>query len=112
MQMIFLFVCKKNSPLPLGLDISLDLPFKAERKAMLKALRTSKKLKYMDDSKVVEEARLITLRDEWLITRGKPMLKTKAQMKKIAKTEKKKTEKENKAWEKAKKRARLWISKD
>ena len=87
----------------MSLDTSLDLLFKAETKAMLKALRTSKKLKYMDDSKVVEEARLTTLRDEWLITCGKPMSETKAQMKKIAEAEKRRPKRRIKPGKKPKK---------
>ena len=103
---------QKNSPLPPDLDASLDLPSKAERKATLKALRTSKKLKYMDDPKVAEEARLITLRDKWLIARRKPTPETKARIKKAVEAEKKKAEKESKAREKAKGKSRLWISED
>lgn len=97
-----LLCLQKKNPLPPGLDASLDLPSKARRKATLKAFRTSKKLKYMDDPKVAEEARLITLRDEWLIARGKPTPETKARIKRAAEAEKKKAEKENKAREKAK----------
>ena len=96
---------QKNSPLSPVLDVSLDLSSKAKRKAMVKALRTSKKLKYMDDSKIAEKACLTILRDKWLITRGKSMPETKAWMKKAAEAEKKKAKKESKVWEKAKKKS-------
>ena len=58
----------------------------------------------MDDPKVAEKVRLIVLRDEWLIARGKPTPKTKARMKKAAKAEKQEAEKKSKTREKAKKK--------
>lgn len=101
-----ILIClQKKSPLPLGLDVSLDLPFKAEKKTTLKTFRISKKLKYMNNPKVAEEAYLTTLRDKWLIACGKPMPKTKVQMKKAAKVEKKKAKKESKARKKSKRKS-------
>lgn len=101
---ILLFL-QKNSSLPPsldpGLDALLDLPSKAQKKTTLKALKTSKKLKYMDNPKVAEAAYLTTLRDKWLIACGKPTPETKAWIKKAV-SKKKKVEKEHKAWEKAK----------
>lgn len=101
-----LFCLQKNSPFPPsldpGLDTSLDLPFKAQRKAMLKAFKTSKKLKYIEDPKIAKVACLTTLKDKWLIAHGKPMPETKAWIKKVVEAEKKKAKKEDKAWEKAK----------
>lgn len=47
-----------------GLDILLDLLFKAWIKAMLKVFRIYKKLKYIDNPKVAEAIYLITLRDK------------------------------------------------
>lgn len=73
-----IFCLQKNSFLPPGLDSPLDLSSKTERKAIFKAYRTFKKLKYIDDPKEVEEAHLTTLRDKKLIIYGKQMLKTKA----------------------------------
>lgn len=74
-----IFIClQKNSPLLPGLDTSLDLLSKVEKKGTLKAPRISKKLKYIDNSKVAEEAHLTTLRDKWLIACGKPTSETKA----------------------------------
>lgn len=60
-----ILIClQKNSSLPLGLDVLLDLSFKTNRKTTLKALRTFKKLKYIDNPKLVEEACLTTLKDK------------------------------------------------
>lgn len=105
-----IFLClQKNSPLPLSLnpgrDASLNLSSKAQRKVTLKTLKTSKKLKYMDDPKVAEVVRLTTLKDEWLIACGKPTPETKARIKKVVEAEKKKAEKEDKAREKAKRKS-------
>ena len=100
-----LLCLQKNSLLTPGLDASLDQTYKAQKKATLKALRTSKKLKYIDDPKVAKKARLTALRDEWLIACGKPTPETKARMKKAAEAEKKKADKENKARKKAKRKS-------
>lgn len=60
-----ILIClQKNSFLPPDLDTSLDLLSKAKKKAMLKAFRTSKKLKYIDNPKVAKEAHLTTLIDK------------------------------------------------
>lgn len=103
-----LIYLQKNNVLPLGLNASLDLPSKAERKATFKAFKTSKKLKYMDDPKVAKKTRLTILRDKWLIAYGKPTPEIKARMKKIAETEKKKLKKKIKLGKKAKEKAKLW----
>ncbi len=99
----------KNSSLPpdldLDLDISLDLSSKAQRKATLKAHRTFKKLKYMDDPKVAEAVCLTIWRNKWLVVRRKPMPETKTRMKKIAEAAKKKAEKEDKIGEKVKEKS-------
>lgn len=100
-----ILIClQKNSFLPLGLNALLDLSSKTNRKTMLKALRTFKKLKYNDNPKLAEEARLTTLKDEWLIACEKPTPETKARIKKAAEAEKKKAEKKSKAQEKVKKK--------
>ena len=75
---------------------STDALSKSERKATLKAARTSKKLKYMDDPVIKEEASITALRDQWLIERGKAGPATKAQVKKAATAEKKLIEKQEK----------------
>lgn len=99
-----LLCLQKNSTEVLGTatDSSLIRPTKTKRKAILKAARASKKLKYMDDPLVAEEAQAIALRDKWLIKKGNPPLDTKARMKKAADAEKKLAEKQTKAQEKAK----------
>ena len=79
----------------------MNTPTKAKRKATLKAFRTAKKLKYMDDPLVAKEARITALRDHWLIARGKPTPETKAQIKKAADAEKKLVEKLDKVRKKA-----------
>lgn len=105
-----LLCLQKNSPSTP--DVLFDVSSKAKRKATLKALRTSKKLKYMDDPQVAEEARLTTLRDQWLIAHGKPTPGTKARMKKAAEAEKSRPRKRIKLVKKPKVRAELWISED
>lgn len=57
---------------------STDVLPKSERKATFKAARTSKKLKYMNDPAIKEEASMTAFRDQWLIERGKAGLATKA----------------------------------
>lgn len=59
-----LLCLQKNSPVTPGLDASLDPPFKAQTKAMLKAFQTSKKLKYMDNSKLAKKTHPTALRDK------------------------------------------------
>lgn len=92
-----LFYLQKNSLLPLGFNVSLNLLSKTQKKITLKAFRTFIKLKYMNDPKVAEKAHLTTLRDEWLIAYRKSILETKVQIKKAVEAEKKKIKKENKA---------------
>ncbi len=64
----FLLCLQKNNFLPPsldpGLDALLDLLSKIQKKATLKALRTTKKLKYIDNPKVDEVVRLTALRDK------------------------------------------------
>lgn len=79
-----------------------DLPSKSERKAILTAARNSKKLKGMDDPLLAEEARMIALRDSWLVENGKANAATKARLKKAAEAKKKAQEKLDQAKEKAK----------
>lgn len=55
----------------------------------------------MDDLSVAENARMTTLRGQWLINRGKATPETKAHMKKAANAEKKLLERQEKAREKA-----------
>ncbi|MCJ1348467.1 hypothetical protein MMC31_006699 [Peltigera leucophlebia] len=92
----------KASVASLPSDLSIIRPTKTERKAILKATRASKKLKYMDDPLVAEEAHAIALRDTWLIEKGNPPPETKARMRKAVDAEKKLVEKQTKAQEKAK----------
>ena len=99
-----IFLClQKKSASALGLDLPpSEIPSKAQRKATLKALRNSKKLKYMDDPLVAEEARITALRDQWLVAWGKVTPATKAQMKKVADAEKRLAKRQDKGHEKAK----------
>ena len=98
-----LLCLQKNSAPASGLDLlPSEIPSKAQRKAMLKVLWNSKKLKYMDNPLVAEEARITALRDQWLIARGKATPATKARMKKAADAEKRLAERQDKAHEKAK----------
>lgn len=93
-----LIVLQKNRPhLDTQVSPPFELPSRSERKSVLVALRTSKKLKNMDDPAVAEEARMTELRDKWLIKRGKATPETKARMKKAAAVEKKLLEKQDKA---------------
>lgn len=92
-----LLVLQKNRPY-LDTETSLfELPPRSERKSALSALRTSKKLKNMDDPIMAEKVRMAKLRDKWLIGRGKATPETKARMKKAAAAEKKMVEKQEKA---------------
>lgn len=50
---------------------SQNLPTKAQKKEILKATYESKKIKYMDDSIIVEASQITTLRDQWLIQNNK-----------------------------------------
>lgn len=98
-----LLCLQKNSPLlNAPLDPTIVQPTKAERKATLKAARTSKKLKYIDDPLVAEQAWAVELRDKQLIEKGKAPPDTKARMKKAADAERKLIEKQTKDQEKAK----------
>lgn len=74
-----------------------ELPPRSERKSALIALRTSKKLKNMDDPILAEEAQMTELRDKLLIGQEKAIPETKALMKKAAAAEKKMVEKQEKA---------------
>lgn len=97
-----LFCLYENSSLNSGLDILLNQPSKAPRKAMFKALRTSKKLKYMNNLKLTKKVCITALRDEQLIICRKRMPETKPRITIAAEVEKKNAEKENKVKKKAK----------
>lgn len=55
----------------------------------------------MDDSVVAEAAKIIAMRDQWLVQRGKATAKTKTHLKKVIDAEKKERKKANKAKEKS-----------
>lgn len=78
----------------------MDALPKSERKATFKAARTSKKLKYIDDPAIEEEASMTALRDQWLIEKGKASPATKARVKKAATVEKKLIEQQEKLQQK------------
>lgn len=61
----------------MAVSLYLSMPTKTEQKAILKATRASKKLKYMDDPMVAKEAQAIILSDNWLIKKRNPPLNTK-----------------------------------
>lgn len=71
-----------------------------DRKEALRAARASKKVKYIDDPIIAEKARIIALRDQWLVQRGKSNTATKAQIRKAAEAKKKEQEKTQKARDK------------
>lgn len=73
--------------------LALVLPSKTERKAMLKALRTSKKLKDLDNPAIAQTGRITMQRDRLLLEQGKPSAETKACLKKAAVAGKKKRRK-------------------
>lgn len=68
---------------------------------MLQTLHNSKKQKNMDDSLIAEKAQMVSLRDQWLIVRGKATPEIKAWVKKTVEAEKKLLGKQNKAREQA-----------
>lgn len=84
----------------LYLDIQI-LPFelspRSEKKSAFIALLMLKKLKNLDNSVLVEEVCMTTLRDKQLTKQRKATPKTKTQMKKTANIEKKIVEKQDKA---------------
>lgn len=84
-------------------------PTKAKRKAILKAARTSKKLKFMDDPLIAEQVQAVELRDKWLVERGRAPPETKARMKKAADAEKKLANKQAKAQENAKNKTKAQV---
>lgn len=97
-----LLCLEKNSPRSNApLNPTIVQPTKAKRKAILKAARTSKKLKYIDNPLVAKQAWAVELRDKWLIEKSKTPPDTKAQMKKAANAERKLIEKQTKGQEKA-----------
>lgn len=77
-------------------------PSRAERKETLKAARTSKKLKYMDDLVVAEAAKMTALRDSWLVSQGKSSPGTTLRMKQAANQKKKEKKRLEKRQEKSK----------
>lgn len=101
-----ILACLKSSSAFLPGETEADnlkpvLPSKAERKAMLKTLRESKKLGNLDNPAVANASRMTALRDQWLLERGKPSAKTKARLKKAATAAKKEKEKQDKARERS-----------
>lgn len=48
-------------------DLSFDRLTKTEQKAILKVIKISKKLKYIDDLILSKETQFITIQDNWLI---------------------------------------------
>lgn len=83
------------------LPSSPNVPSKLERKAVLTAARTSKKIKYMDDPVVAKAAKITAMRDHWLVQWGKATTEMKARLKKATEGEKKEREKADKAREKS-----------
>lgn len=84
-----------KNPTSIPASSNYKIPSQVERRAMLKAARASKKLRYLDDPVIVVASEIIACQDEWLIKRGKPTPATKARMKKaadLARREKKKEE--------------------
>lgn len=83
-----------------------DLPSKSERKAILITARNSKKLKGIDDHLLAEEARIIALRNSWLVKNGKANIATKTCLKKAAEAKNKAQEKLGQAKKKVKSKKR------
>lgn len=86
-----ILVCLQNT-----FPSSPNIAFKLERKAVLKAVQASKKIKYMDDPVIAKAAKITTMKDQWLVQQGKATAETKAQLKKAIKGEKKEREKADK----------------
>lgn len=83
-----------NNPTSIPASSNFKIPSQVDRRAMLKAARASKKLRYLDDPVIVAASEIIACQ-EWLIKRGKPTPATKARIKKaadLARREKKKEE--------------------
>lgn len=74
---ILLFLQKNSLRLNAPLNLTIVQPTKAKQKAILKAARTFKKFKYMDDFLVAEQTRAVELSDKWLIKKGKALPDTK-----------------------------------
>lgn len=74
---------------------------KLKQKAALKATWVSKQIKYMDDPVVTETAKIIAMRNQWLVEQGKVIVETKTRLKKAIDAEKKEREKADKAKEKS-----------
>ena len=68
-----------------------------KRKTALKAVRASKKVKFLDDPVAAEIVRITVLRDQWLVQRGKANAETKTRIIKAANAEKKEKDKADKA---------------
>lgn len=74
-----------------------DLPSRSERKAILTAAQSLKKLKGLDDLVITEEAHMTTLQDFWFVKNRKSNTITKAHLNKAIDTRKKAKEKEDQA---------------
>lgn len=79
------------------------IPKKSERKKALKAARASKTAKFMDDKEVFAAARIMALRDQWLLKHNKMTPDLKARLKKAKLAEQKHLAKHDENREKAKK---------
>lgn len=71
-----ILLCLQHNSPPLTED-SVVRPTKAECKAILKAARTSKKLKFIDNLLIAKQVQAVKLRDKWLVERGRAPPETK-----------------------------------
>lgn len=68
---------------------SNTLPSKAERREILKAARTSKKIKFMDDPAIAKADYITKMRDQWFISNNKTNPDLKARLKKAKEAKRK-----------------------
>lgn len=80
---------------------------KAQRKEALKEARARKKAKFMDDEVIAAAARIMELRDQWLLKHNKMTPDLKARLKKAKKAEQKHQAKLDKNREKAREQAQI-----
>lgn len=99
---IFACICRSSSH---G-DSSMT-PSKAQRREVLKAARASKKIKFMDNPTIAEAARIITMRDQWLISNNKTNSDLKVRLKKAKEAERKQKAKLDKNRQKAQEQAQI-----
>lgn len=75
-----ILACLEKTVIPTTIDASTNptstsassshtIPSRLEQKAMLKAARASKKLRYLDDPVIAAASEVIARRDEWLVKR-------------------------------------------